>query len=214
MEIIPAILPKNLDELTEKLARVPRDAKTVHIDFTLSEQENLARFTHSEMGSDTAKDFLARFAQLFLLEAHLMMPHPQEHIAGLVAAGFARVIVQCEALSPEAFAEMIHEWRGSVEIGVSLALSAPLDALASFAHEVTTIQLMAIAAIGSQGQPFDVRVIPRIRELHRRYPRHIISVDGGVNKENAAALVDAGAGRLVVGSAISDFYGASARTKD
>ena len=208
-EIIPAILPKSSDELREKLALVPRDAKTVHIDFARREQENLVRFTHSEMGSDTAKDFLARSARLFLLEAHLMMPHPQEHIAPLVAAGFARIVIQCEDLTPEAFAELIHEWRGSVEIVPSLLLETPLGAIESFAHEVRSVQLMAIAKIGSQGQPFDERVVQRIRELHRRYPAHIISIDGGVSGENAPALAAAGAERLVVGSRVNDFYGAS-----
>ena len=108
---------------------------------------------------------------------------------------------------PDVFSELIHEWEHSVEIAPSLKIDTPLEAIDSFAHEIQSVQLMGIAEIGAQGQPFDARVIPRVETLHARYPHLTISVDGGVNKENAEQLAAAGAARLVVGSALSEFYG-------
>ena len=61
---------------------------------------------------------------------------------------------------------------------------------------------MGIARIGFQGEPFDERVIEKIKEIKKHYPEMIVSVDGGVSLENAQALIEAGATRLVSGSAI------------
>lgn len=191
MELIPAIIPKSAEDLKDKLESVRGLADTIHVDFILPLSGVLR--LQSERG--------------MFFEAHLMVPHPEEYIADAIKAGFSRVLVHAEALSTEAFAELIHEWKGSVEIGAVLEIETPLSAINSFAHELETVQLMGIAEIGAQGRPFDPRVIPRIKTLHAQYPHLTISVDGGVNKENAKMLTDTGASRLVVGSAIAEFYG-------
>lgn len=210
IEIIPAILPKDFSDLRDKLEVVKGLVKTMHIDFC--ENALLAKcFLQKSSGraaGGAQPDILKKhFAKRFFLEAHLMMSHPQEHISTLIKAGFSRVLVQVEAISAEAFAEMIHEWRGATEIGAVLKIETPLSAIDSFVHELKTVQLMGIAHIGSQGQPFDERVIPRVRALHTARPHLTIAVDGGVNKKNAKMLANAGAARLVVGSAIAEFYG-------
>ncbi len=110
--------------------------------------------------------------------------------------------MQVESLSAESFADAIHEWRGSVEIGPSLEIDTPLEAIDSFAHEISCLQLMGIAHIGTQGQPFDERVIARAREARAKFPKLALAVDGGVSLANARSLLDAGASRLVAGSAI------------
>ncbi len=61
---------------------------------------------------------------------------------------------------------------------------------------------MGIAHIGYQGEPFDERVIDKIREFHNAHPEIMISVDGGVTLDNAPDLVAVGVKRLVSGSAI------------
>jgi ribulose-phosphate 3-epimerase len=61
---------------------------------------------------------------------------------------------------------------------------------------------MGIDTIGFQHQPFDAKVIDKIKEVRAAYPEIPISVDGGVSLENGSALLEAGANRLVVGSAI------------
>ena len=70
------------------------------------------------------------------------------------------------------------------------------------APAIDFVQFMGIENIGYQGEPFDERVFEKIRELRERFPDTIISVDGGVSLENADKLIEAGANRLVSGSAI------------
>ena len=218
-EIIPAILAHTEMELRAKLAALPPDAEAVHVDFLpRGLLEGFLGVFSSLDSQNLARDKLR-------LEAHLMLPHPQEYIDDLVKAGFGRVIVQVSeephqmfeahqhlvrlntAVPPEAFADLVHEWRKVVEIAPSLEINTPLEVIDSFAHEIESVQLMGIAEIGAQGHPFDPRVIHRVETLHTKYPHLTISVDGGVNKKNAKKLAVAGATRLVVGSAIGEFYG-------
>ena len=56
--------------------------------------------------------------------------------------------------------------------------------------------------IGFQGQAFSEEAIENIKFLKDKLPGIIISVDIGVNLENAQTILDAGAERLTVGSAI------------
>ena len=61
---------------------------------------------------------------------------------------------------------------------------------------------MGIKEIGSQGQPFDERVLSRIRELKSIAPAILVSIDGSVTTETLPRLKEAGALRFISGSAI------------
>ena len=61
---------------------------------------------------------------------------------------------------------------------------------------------MSIATLGYQGAAYEPRVVERIQELHAKYPKLVIEVDGGVSGKNIAELVRAGARRFGVGSAV------------
>jgi ribulose-phosphate 3-epimerase len=103
------------------------------------------------------------------------------------------------------------------QIGLCIGLNTDLELLAPYAKRVNYLQVMSISKIGFQGQKFDERVYDRLREIAVRFgdqnsdiggdangtenPK-MISVDGGVSIENAVNLAEAGATRLIVGSAI------------
>jgi ribulose-phosphate 3-epimerase len=61
---------------------------------------------------------------------------------------------------------------------------------------------MGIEHEGQQGQPADPRAVELVRALREAHPDLPIQVDGGVNAEHIPALVEAGASRLVAGSAV------------
>ena len=67
---------------------------------------------------------------------------------------------------------------------------------------INWVQCMGIEKIGFQAQPYDARVLENIKKIKEMYPSVLVSVDGGVNLHTAAQLVEAGADRLVVGSAL------------
>jgi pentose-5-phosphate-3-epimerase len=58
--------------------------------------------------------------------------------------------------------------------------------------------------IGHHGEELDPAVLDKIRDFKKKYPEMVAGVDIGVNHDTAGELVEAGATRLVSGSAI--FY--------
>ncbi|KKS44854.1 hypothetical protein A3I25_00250 [Candidatus Nomurabacteria bacterium RIFCSPLOWO2_02_FULL_42_17] len=89
-----------------------------------------------------------------------------------------------------------------VEIGIAINTNTSIEKIFPFIDKINFVQCMGIEKIGYQGQPFDEKVFEQIKSLREKYPEIIISVDGGVNLETAPKLIEAGANRLVVGSAI------------
>ncbi|HEU0080414.1 MAG TPA: hypothetical protein VFQ72_00095 [Candidatus Paceibacterota bacterium] len=74
--------------------------------------------------------------------------------------------------------------------------------IAPVAAGIHFVQVMGIQNIGYQGQDFDPRAVELVRALRAAYPDMPIAVDGGVDVDNGRELVNAGATRLVVGSAL------------
>jgi ribulose-phosphate 3-epimerase len=89
-----------------------------------------------------------------------------------------------------------------VELGLAINTTTPISAIEPYLDRVEFIQCMGIARIGFQGEGFDERVVEHIRAIRALRPEMPISVDGAVNFETAKRLVEAGATRLVSGSAI------------
>ena len=70
------------------------------------------------------------------------------------------------------------------------------------ANFVDFVQVMGIGRIGFQGEEFDDRCLVYVKTLKEKFPDLTVSVDGGVDFNTAPKILDAGADRLVVGSAI------------
>ena len=99
-----------------------------------------------------------------------------------------------------------------MEWGVALNTSTNIESVLPLLGSVSVVQCMGIEKIGYQGQPFDERVLSHIRFLREHNADLLISVDGSIHRETVVQVVNAGANRLVVGSAlfnkedISDAY--------
>lgn len=173
-EIIPAILPKSEDDLLEKVQILEGKALLIHLDVL-----------EREVWDEIDQDF----------EVHLMIESPEAVIGRWVDRGAKRVVVH--SLSEEV---LMHQHL--VEIGLAVTLDTPLDEVFDLASTVDYLHLMSIAEIGEQGHPFDERIFDRIKKIREAFPEVVIAVDGGINLENAEKLLDAGADRLIIGSAI------------
>src|SRR3989344_780893 len=78
----------------------------------------------------------------------------------------------------------------------------PLERLLALVPQSDGVQCMGIAEIGVQGNPFDERVVARVRRIREAYPALSISVDGSMNANTIPLLKSAGANRFVVGSGV------------
>ena len=88
-----------------------------------------------------------------------------------------------------------------LKAGIAIRPSTSLSALDPWLGVAELLLPMSVEP-GYCGQVFDEDTYDRIRALRKAAPDALIEVDGGVTRENAAALREAGADILVSGSAI------------
>jgi len=208
IEIIPAIMPKSIEDLEAQVRRVERLVDTVQIDvmdgvFVPSVDWPYLSGESEEVFNDMVEgDFLFKHIGNVQFEIDLMVANPFLHAPDWALAGAHRIIFHIESLEDNGaiFDELPKD--GLKEIGLALNVDTDNEAVEQYIHQIDFVQCMGIAKIGYQGQTFDERVIDKLKDFRRRFPELVLSVDGGVSIETASKLVKAGANRLVSGSAI------------
>ena len=223
IEVIPAILPKDLDDLRDRMAQVSGLAPMVQIDvcdgkFVSSKSWPYVKGGLEEFERIKAEDEGFPFWDSLDFEIDLMVRHPEEVVDSWVMAGAKRLVIHLES-APNVL-KIIEKLRGEygtakdeafgLEIGVGMDIQTPnedvyeiLDMIDEDGDSIIDfVQFMGIDNVGFQGQEFDDRVLEKISDLRNQYPNIQISVDGGVNFDNAADLISAGATRLISGSAV------------
>jgi ribulose-phosphate 3-epimerase len=223
IEIIPAILPKDLADLRDKMSRLSGLAPIVQIDvcdgkFVPSKTWPYVKGGMDEFAKIITEDEGFPFWDSLDFEIDLMARNPKEVVESWIKAGAKRLVLHIE--SAPNILELIQELRDEygtakeesfgLEIGVAIDIRTPNERLFDILDLVDTdgdciidfVQFMGIENVGFQGQELDDRVLEKISDLRNLYPNIHISVDGGVNFDNASDLISAGATRLVSGSAI------------
>lgn len=195
--IIPAIIPTSLVHLKETLDRL-KFAKTIQIDVV----DGLFVPTHSWPYDPAGNPALiADELEQFEVEVDLMVQNPLSAIKPWKEAGAKRLVFHLESLKdPSVALHMCKEIK--IQCGFSLNNDTPLNQLYNYLDDLDFVQLMGIAHIGRQAEPFDNRVIERIATLRALFPNLEISVDGSVNQDTLKSLAQAGANRFISGSAI------------
>jgi ribulose-phosphate 3-epimerase len=208
IEIIPAIMPRDFDELTDAAAATVHHVPTVQIDimdgkfvqdktwpYDHHEEENFLAICREEEGMP--------YWDNLNYELDLMIQHPDANFEQWVALGPKRIILHIESLqNPEQAFEEIQQYRQFIEIGLSFDDNYDIAKIEPFLGQVDFVQCMGIDVIGAQGEPFSEKVIENLEYLRKKYPKLPLSVDGSVNMETVQSLVEAGATRLVAGSAV------------
>jgi ribulose-phosphate 3-epimerase len=205
MEIIPAILPKDFNEIEEKVSLVTGLAQVVQIDICdgkfvpsttwpyKKHDEHFQEIIREDRGMPGWEELDYEF--------DLMVKDLTEDEARQwLSAGAKRIVLHAEASSD--LTPVINVLDGLVEVGLALNISTPIDAIEKYKNKIAYIQLMGITKVGFQGQAFDPRVLAKIRECKEKYPDFPLQVDGGVSLATAVELREAGADRLVAGSVL------------
>ena len=177
-EIIPAILPKNENELREGINRLPQDITFFHMDVL-----------EDDIWVLNDRDF----------EVHLMVDKPEEIMGRWIERGAKRISVHTAGNS-------LAKYREKAEIGLAVELDKNLDEVMPFLDFVDFIHLMSIDEIGQQGHALDENIFNRIKLVQKNFPNLPIAVDGGININNYQKLIDLGADRLVIGSHFTEVW--------
>jgi ribulose-phosphate 3-epimerase len=204
IEIIPAIMPHDMNMFREQAQTVSRFSSIAQLD--VMDGKFVPGVSWPFDNNDPIE--LTEFPVPSLVwEAHLMIENPHEVGVQFAAIGAERIVGHIEAFGAETVArEALQAWRaaGARKVGISLLLDTPLESITPLVDsgDADYVQVMGIATIGVQGSDFDERTYKRVRTLRQKYPDLHIAIDGGVDENNARELIDAGATRLAVGSGI------------
>ncbi len=215
-EVIPAILAKDIHELRERIAQIAPLASTVQIDMCDGKFVDSFSWPMSPYDQESAEAILNEeeglpFWDSVDFEFDLMVTKAHEQFEFFVRLGAKRIVFHIEAEGNiDAFKEFLEGLdmytRENIQIGVALNTTTSIETIKPIILFVDFVQCMGIEHIGHQGEPFDDRVLAQIAALRALYPELIISVDGSVDEDTAPRLVEAGANRLIVGSALMRSY--------
>jgi ribulose-phosphate 3-epimerase len=134
------------------------------------------------------------------IDIHLMIDRPERYIDTFLDIMPTVLTFHVEATDKVTECiEMIQ--RRGVLAGLTLRPSTPVDAIVPYLDMVEMVLVMSVEP-GFGGQKFMPEALDRIRQIRALAPKILIEVDGGINGENAADVLAAGADILVAGSAI------------
>ena len=194
--IVPALIPTSAQHLKAVLPKLSFSPE-IHVDVVDGLFVPYQSWPYNPLGQPKE---VQPYTDRFTLEVDLMVAEPLSAADAWIAAGADMLVFHTEHITAEAFARFVAGTR--VSVGIAAINDTPLLDLEPYLAVADYVQLMGIAKIGAQGQPFDERVLERIAALKLRYPRLSITIDGSVNAETIKKLVHAGADRFICGSAI------------
>jgi ribulose-phosphate 3-epimerase len=205
IEIIPTCVPHSDFELQASIRAIRSFAPALHIDVS----DGI--FTQSPSWPYATKGIVGEFDTSVLndviFDAHLMVSDPRELGDSFARAGARSIVGHIESFAGnDALArDTLRSWKtqGAREVGVALLLDTDPEKLRTVVPCCDLIQIMSVATIGAQGASYDARAVDRVMAIRRLYPTVRIVVDGGVSRTTIAPLVQAGARRLAVGSALT-----------
>lgn len=203
VEIIPAILAKDEKEFRRKAESVTDLCETIQIDVMDG------KFVKNVTWADPKRIDLMRLPMEY--EVHLMVEDPLGSLDAWSMAGCRRAIIHAESVEDPAEA-LRQIKRYGMEAGISVNPETPIEAVEDALAEADVVQVMGVHP-GWMGQAFQLSALEKVRTLREKFPELMIEVDGGVAVGIARELAEAGADRLVSGSAVFN-SGAPAKSID
>lgn len=197
-EIAPSILSADFTRLGEEITAVSEGgAKILHVD--VMDGQFVPNIT---IGLPVVRSL--RKATEMTIDCHLMIEEPNRYAVKFVEAGADMVSVHVEAdVHLQRTLVAIREAGGKA--GVAINPGTPLSSLEEALPFADFILLMSVNP-GFGGQKFIHTSVDKLRRLRTLIDQRgldtKIEIDGGVDADNIAELVEAGAEMFVAGSAI------------
>ncbi|MBI4353600.1 MAG: ribulose-phosphate 3-epimerase [Candidatus Omnitrophica bacterium] len=138
------------------------------------------------------------------LDVQLMIEHPEQYVDAFLKAGTDHLTVHVESdglKSPATLTTFLRDLRRrKIRAGLSVKPKTPAEALRPYLDEIDQILVMTVEP-GFGGQAFMPDMLDKIRTCREWFAGDIV-IDGGINPQTAALVVEAGANVLVAGTAI------------
>ncbi|HTH50705.1 MAG TPA: ribulose-phosphate 3-epimerase [Pyrinomonadaceae bacterium] len=197
-EIAPSILSADFTRLAEAIDAVKSGgAKMLHVD--VMDGHFVPNIT---IGLPVVKSI--RKATDLVIDTHLMIEEPGVYATQFVKAGADMVSVHVEADAHlQRTLTAIRE--EGAKAGIAINPGTPLDALYECLPYCDFVLLMSVNP-GFGGQKFVPTMLDKVRRLRRMIEERElpvrIEIDGGIDQQNIAEVVAAGAEMIVAGTAV------------
>lgn len=133
-------------------------------------------------------------------DLHVMLENPFEHVQLYRALGPQLVIVHAEAQGDFIeFAELMHGH--GIETGVALLQETAVETILPAIESIDHVLIFS-GKLGYFGGQADLDLLEKVQHLRQIKPTLEIGWDGGINDQNARALVEGGVDVLNVGGFI------------
>lgn len=223
MNIIPAILPKNRDELITGLQRLINAGYSGRIQVDLCDGVFVPSITWPFSEYQNNVDFLENAHQFsvdselesllknFTIDYDLMVSQSEYLFSVWNVLQPNNIIIHLDSITDhESLAIELLSKKSPfpfvLEKRIVLAISQQtnLDDFAVWYDElgIRNVQVMGIETIGKQGESFSEKTVTIIEQLQKKYTDLVISVDGGVNQQSISKLAKIGIDSVVAGSAV------------
>ena len=137
-------------------------------------------------------------------DVHLMITEPERYVEEFAEAGADGITIHVEAC--KCMIETLEKIRSlGCKAGISLHPQTPVSAILPYLDKVDRVLIMTVNT-GFGGQKYIEGCTQKIVAIRKAITEQNLNVDvevdGGVNKENARHIIEAGANILVSGSAV------------
>jgi ribulose-phosphate 3-epimerase len=198
VRIAPSIIAADFARLGDEVARAEAaGADLIHIDVMDG------HFVPNLTLGPGVVEALKRHTRL-PLDVHLMIEEPDRYLDAFAAAGASMISVHAEVL-PHLHRTLGRLRELGIKAGVAINPATSVQALEDVTGLVDQVIVMSVNP-GFTGQAFIPRSVQKVQAVRSLLAAAgstaDVEVDGGVDRSNAAALVDAGATILVAGAAI------------
>lgn len=195
--VAPSILSADFSRLGEQVAEVMNaGARVIHVD--VMDGHFVPPITIGPLVASSIADQVHDADGV--VDVHLMIARPADHIAEFAKAGADCITIHVEA-DAHAHRTLAAIREAGCLAGVALNPGTPVDAVAELGESADHLLCMTVNP-GWGGQSFIPTSPDKVARFRSLLPDLPVEVDGGIDAETVGSVAEAGATLYVAGSAI------------